>query len=194
MTSQVKTGFVLGTGTAINVELGWVPDYVQLTNVTDGDKIHVWHRQRMMAFTSGGTTEVVPGDVLQGATNTNVRAEVEQVFVTSGTWAGGDAAGFFLFREEQENGTFGAENVDLLDRSGASVKLGAGVEVANVATVTAQSELANFDIDTEVASVTPANGIQPYVGAEASNAKGFTITASASENTKLFAYVAVRQG
>lgn len=39
---QVKIGTVTGTGAAINVELGWIPDYVRIVNATDGDTIHEW--------------------------------------------------------------------------------------------------------------------------------------------------------
>lgn len=36
------TGTVIGTGAAINVSLGFVPDYVRVVNVTDADQIDEW--------------------------------------------------------------------------------------------------------------------------------------------------------
>lgn len=36
------TGTVTGTGAAINVPLGFVPDYVRVVNVTDADQIDEW--------------------------------------------------------------------------------------------------------------------------------------------------------
>lgn len=37
-----KTGTVTGTGAAINVELGWHPDYVKVFNITDADTTDEW--------------------------------------------------------------------------------------------------------------------------------------------------------
>lgn len=42
--NSIKTGTVTGTGAAINVELGFVPDYVKVVNITDGDQIDEWFR------------------------------------------------------------------------------------------------------------------------------------------------------
>lgn len=39
---QVKIGTYTGTGAAVNVEIGWVPDYVTIYNITDGDIIGNW--------------------------------------------------------------------------------------------------------------------------------------------------------
>lgn len=84
------------------------------------------YTERDLAFTSGGTTEIVPGDWIVGATSA-ARAEVVLVTLTSGTWAGGDAAGTFRIRSQ--NGTFQSENV----------KVAAGT---NDATIAANSKLA----------------------------------------------------
>lgn len=189
MNPIVKTGRFLGTGAAINIQCGFIPDVVITWNITDLDGINVWQRGRFAAFTSGGTHVLAPGDRIQGATNTNVRAIVREVYVTSGTFAGGDAAGYIVFDVLDETGTFGSENIDLLSPSG-----GPGIETANVAGVSAQTELANMLISTAVAGVTPANGIQPYAGTAAGNSQGFTITATLSESARLFGYLAIRNG
>ena len=39
---NIKVGTVTGTGVAINISLGFIPDYVRIVNVTDGDTIHEW--------------------------------------------------------------------------------------------------------------------------------------------------------
>ena len=189
MQPLIRTGFVLGTGAAINVELGFIPDYVRVANVTDGDKENIWARARVMAFTSGGTHVLAEGDLIQGATNVKVRARVKQVMVTSGTFAGGDAAGLIIFDVLDETGSFGSENVDLVDPSG-----GPGIETANVATVALQAETANWALGAALATATPAQGILPYVGVAASNSRGFTITATTSESGKLLHYIAMRAG
>lgn len=42
MSDTIKTGTVTGTGAAINISLGWKPDYVRVLNVTDGDTVDEW--------------------------------------------------------------------------------------------------------------------------------------------------------
>ncbi len=185
----IRTGRFLGTGAAVNIQLGFIPDVVFMWNYTDGDMLDIWHRGRVMAFTSGGTYQIMPGDRIQGATNTGVRTTVREVHLTSGTWAGGDAAGYIVFDVLDQTGAFGSENVDLLDPSG-----GNSVLTANVAAVAVQAELGNWTIILATASLTPANGIQPYIGAAGSASHGFTVTATASESAKLFGWLAIRQG
>lgn len=73
-----------------------------------------------LAFTSGGTYEVLVGDTITGASS-SVTAEVFDVELTSGTWAGGDAAGNLWLNNQ--SGTFSAENLDV----------GANTNVATIA-------------------------------------------------------------
>jgi hypothetical protein len=42
MKGQIKVGTYTGTGSAINVELGFAPDFVMVWNITDGDVIGLW--------------------------------------------------------------------------------------------------------------------------------------------------------
>lgn len=42
MANEVADGFYTGTGAAINIELGWVPDYVKIINLTDGTEMFEW--------------------------------------------------------------------------------------------------------------------------------------------------------
>lgn len=65
---------------------------------------------REVAFTSGGTTEISDGDTITGATS-GATATVTKVLKTSGTWAGGDAAGYLYLASQ--TGTFQAENLNV---------------------------------------------------------------------------------
>lgn len=197
--NAIHHGVHMATGGPDNVQLGFVPDMVQLTllNGTVPEQF-IWVRLKMCAFTSGGTYEIKPGDTIQGATSKLVRAEVQKVFLTSGTWAGGDAAGFLAWYDYNQSGTFGSENVDLL-AGGSTAVGGGGVQTANVAAVTAQTELGNYSILGHATAtsgsfnqVTPANGIQPYVGTVGGNQEGFTITADLATAGEIWYWVAFR--
>ena len=66
------------------------------------------YTERYIAYTSGGTTEIVVGDWIVGATSA-AKARVLSVTLSSGTWAGGDAAGYFILNSQ--HGTFQSENI-----------------------------------------------------------------------------------
>lgn len=61
-------------------------------------------------FTSGGTYEIEAGDTITGATSKST-ALVQSVTLSTGTWAGGDAAGTLTLR--RVTGTFAAENLNV---------------------------------------------------------------------------------
>lgn len=42
MAAEIKIGSYTGTGAAVNIELGWTPDYVKIVNITDGDEYWEW--------------------------------------------------------------------------------------------------------------------------------------------------------
>lgn len=42
MANNVEIGTYTGTGAAINIELGFVPEYVKITNITAGNIQHEW--------------------------------------------------------------------------------------------------------------------------------------------------------
>ena len=88
------------------------------TIVSDPNNIiSIWK----LAYTDGGTYEVVPGDVITGATS-SVTATVFGVQLSSGTWAGGDAAGTIWILDDQ-SGAFQSENLNV----------GANSDVATIA-------------------------------------------------------------
>ncbi|MDD1778586.1 MAG: hypothetical protein LUQ65_10505 [Candidatus Helarchaeota archaeon] len=65
--------------------------------------------EKSLAFTSGGTYEIKRGDTVTGHTSAKTML-VNFVRVTSGSWAGGDAAGFLL---GTPSGAFSAEILDV---------------------------------------------------------------------------------
>lgn len=95
---------------------------------------------RELAFTSGGTYEVVAGNTITGATS-GATAVVTKVILTSGTWAGGDAAGRFIFASQ--TGTFQAENLNV----GATLNVGtiAGNSTANTLAPSGRYEFINYN-------------------------------------------------
>ena len=88
--------------------------------VTSSDPGAFQYTERTLAFTSGGTTEVVVGDVICQSAGT-IYATVKAISSITGTWAGGNAAGTFTLKNQV--GTFA---------SGA-VYVGAGSDEATVA-------------------------------------------------------------
>ena len=75
---------------------------------------------RELAFTSAGTYVLADGDVITGETS-NATATVGRVALQTGTFAGGDGAGYLFFASQ--TGTFQAE----------TIKVGANLNVANIA-------------------------------------------------------------
>jgi len=91
-----------------------------------------------LTFTSGGTAELVVGDVVIGATG-GATAEVKSITLSGGTWAGGDAAGRMEIIKQR--GIFEAENLNQRDGQ------------ANIATIAADStgaESANAGSKTKI--------------------------------------------
>lgn len=64
--------------------------------------------ERTLAFTSGGTTQIVAGDLIVGATSA-AYAKVVAVSAITGSWAAGTAAGTFTICGQV--GTFESENI-----------------------------------------------------------------------------------
>lgn len=66
--------------------------------------------RRTLAYTSGGTYEIEAGDTITGATSL-ATARVVAITLSTGTWAGGDAAGTMTL--EDQSGTFQSENLNV---------------------------------------------------------------------------------
>jgi hypothetical protein len=177
-----KSGATVGNGAAINIELGWIPDYVEVYNATDGDVFTVgFLNPLVIPFSGGGANEIAAGDTITGVTS-GATAIVKEVLLYSGTWAGADAAGFFLAERDDVVGTFQSENV-----------VGEAAGATDDATVTVQA-VHGYNSDTEIAAVTTTSAILAYVGVAGSNAKGFTIGRVVAEEAKLLRWAAWRNG
>lgn len=179
MSGQVKVGTTVGNGAALDVVLGYVPKFVMLFNATDGDLITTAFLQWAIPFSSGGTTTIAAGDRIKGATS-NATAIVEEVLLYSGTFAGGDAAGFFTVQEGSLVGTFGSENVYVDSDSTTG---------SNDATVTV-NVVHNVAIAAAAASVTTTSAISRLEGTAGTSGKGFTIGSVIAEEAKLLRYIA----
>lgn len=174
----VKRGYFYGTGSAINISLGFIPERVEVHNFTDGTPFIVgFPAHKVMAFTSGGTSEIKAGHKLIGATS-GATATVIAVLADTGTWAGGDAAGNIIIDADTETGTFASESV-----------YSEGSANTNDATGAATAQM-GFDSDTEIAAFV---GISAYLGTAAGNSKGFTVAAGSSTDAKMFIWEATRE-
>lgn len=67
MQGQQKIGTYTGTGAAINLELGFIPDYVRILNVTDGNLAMEWFNG-MAAGTSINDASTVATNASNGIT------------------------------------------------------------------------------------------------------------------------------
>jgi len=171
----------VGNGAALNINLGFIPECVILYNGTDGDIITTAFLNWVVPFTSGGTTTIAAGDEIKGATSA-ARARVKQVLLYSGTFAGGDAAGFIELLEGTLVGTFESEDVYVNSDAVTGV---------NDATVTV-NVVHNVAVAAAAASATGTSAISRYEGVAGSAAKGFTIGSVIAEEAKLLRYIAFR--
>lgn len=167
--------YIYGTGSAINIPLGGVPDFALAINLTDGDRIDVFNYGRNIPFTSGGVTPILAGDKIKGATSGAV-ARVADVIIATGSWAGGDAAGMIILDDgdPEKTGTFTTENI---------YKTNDQVTGIDDATITVDVPMPVVEILGAVAT-NAANGITAYVG-DTSNARGITLGTDPSEDNKL---------
>tara|TARA_B100002003_G_scaffold184400_2_gene172746 strand:+ start:2355 stop:2912 length:558 start_codon:yes stop_codon:yes gene_type:complete len=163
------SGVILGAGAAVNVSCGFIPDLVILNNANGAtETVTIGGGFAVVKFDSG-STEIVVGDKLvdESAAGTFY---VKSVTVTSGTWAGGDAAGwmeiYFVSGTVTNNNTLG-----IVKREGRAA-------VTNAATVDGSILYPNVDIDTEVGAASAF--VLPYAGVAATTPRGFTIGASAA--------------
>jgi hypothetical protein len=178
-TGMIASGYTVGNAAAINVSLGWYPDKVEVWNLTAGTIVtNGFLSRQSIPFSSGGTTEVTAGQRIKGATS-GALAIVEAVLLYSGTWAGGDAAGFFVVRDV--TGTFQSENayMDLDDTAGI-----------DDATITVNVTF-SIKIDTAAAAVTTTSAILRYAGSTTAGI-GFTIGSVVATEANLLYWIAFR--
>lgn len=167
MKGMIKSGSFVGTGATVNVELGWVPNSVELYNASDGTPLQIAYLiPWAVPFSSGGTTAIVAGSTIRGLTSGAV-ATVDSVQIASGSFAAGTAAGFLNLVEGTLVGTFGAENI-VVTNTGSALGTDDATVTANV--------IYNCAVTTAAAAVLAGtSAISRYEGATASTGKGFTV-------------------
>lgn len=175
----ISTDIEVGNGAALDVQLGYIPDFVMLFNATDGDLITTAFLAWIVPFSSGGTNEIQAGDTIIGATS-GARARVRKVLLYSGSWAGGDAAGFLVLSEGSLVGTFGSEAIYASD----SAAVDDATATANV--------VHNVAIAAAAAGATTTSAISRLEGVAGTTSKGFTIGSVIAEEAKLLRWVAFR--
>ena len=174
-----KSGVTIGNGAAINVELGWIPDRVEVYNATTGTPYNVAFPNRMvLTFTSGGTNEISVGETIKDLT-TLATAIVAAIVLTSGSWAAATAAGIFVLERDYINGSFGA-----------NACVGEEADATDDFTAAAVQAEHGF---TSTGAVAAANSsIVAYVGVAGSKSKGFTIAAGLAIEAKVLRWAAYR--
>jgi hypothetical protein len=119
LAATALTAIKTGLNATAKVFFSQMNDYCIFGNgVNAPQKYHGSYR--FLQFTSGGTYEPQIDDTLTGHTGA-ATAIIVAIKVTSGTWAGGDAAGEFIVKTQ--TGTFEAEDLDV----------GANLNIASIA-------------------------------------------------------------
>lgn len=187
---RYNDGFIIGTGAARNIELGFVPSWVRIVNLTDADKVYEGPIAEAIAFDDGGTAEITAGMRIDAADD-GWRGIVGQVLLASGSWEGGDAAGWIVFEPGTLEGAANIGNNDVIHASDqADVKGPAtdtDVAAAGLVAVGVEHDPTNT---TDGSKMDPESGLTAYYGSHASAARGFSISAAISEDGKLLGYQA----
>lgn len=180
----VRTGFIHGTGNALNVEIGFVPDYLRLVDITNGDIITEGYFKRIILFTSLSATINV-GNYIKGRTS-GATARVNQVIIDTGTVAGGDAAGWLICDPFEVVGTLETEEAQVYPS-----KPGAGDAPTDHLDLVVDTEEGNNIAAAVVQVTTAATQVTAFEGTDADQKKGFTVGASVSIVNVLFHYLAI---
>jgi len=188
---RYNDGFLIGTGAARNVALGFVPSWVRIYDI-GGTTIWEGPVAEAVAFDNNGTADADAREIVAGmrldAADDGWSGTVKQVILASGGWDTGNAAGWIVF----EAGTLeGAANLadndeihasDQADLKGAATGFnltGAGLVRLGAKVSTAVA-----------ASAADGDDITPYYGSHAAEARGFTIGATISTDNDLLGYQA----
>ena len=193
--------FVVGTGTALHVELGFIPDYVRVVNLSDRDIITEGSLDPVIHFNSGGDDELLAGMLIVQSDALGTWAQIKQVLVYSGTWAGGNAAGFLVLEPGVGNGTFGNSKILRVAPARQNPLSPPGGAAGNWATTTGTAYLpTSVGIAAAVAGTANANAsLAPYSGTipnapDLGVSKGVTLGLTVSEDNKLLHVAGWREG
>lgn len=186
-------GVQASTAAAINIECGFIPDFVMVYNVSDETEINYADMRELLAFDGGGGSglEIVSGDTIEGSTGW--QAVVDEVILTGGSWAGGNAAGYLVLRPGSRTSGTVTDNTDIKK----AVQQGADPS-GDYATVngTAQPLHLSAHVDGNAGAVgqTGNAAITAYVGAAGTNSRGFTIGSTVLAASQVFFWHAWGEG
>jgi hypothetical protein len=181
MKPATKTGSLVGTGATINVECGFVPTYVKVTQGSGTVAATEAYLTWALPFSGGGTVSILAGATIRGMTS-RATATVREVLLASGSFAGGNAAGFLMLDEGSLAGTFVGEKIVVTNLASGQI----GTDDADVtAAVTTSS--------TGAAVVTGTAAISRYEGTTAGATKGFTIGSAIAPAGVLLRFLAIRE-
>lgn len=179
--SQFKSGVFWGTGAAVDISLGFIPDRVEVVNLSTTAIVYNGTcNLYLFTYTSGGTATPVVGDVMIGATS-GAEATITSMKLDSGSWSAGSAAGRFTTRVSDSKGTFNSgENLYRYTGDVGSSR--------DDLTMTGTPVTHTWSIDTEVAGET-TNTVTSYRGSNATP-PGITVASTVATATHLFHYSA----
>jgi len=180
-----KSGSFVGTGATVNVELGWVPNSVEIYNATDGTTLQIAYLiPWVVPFTSGGTAVPVAGSIIRGAIS-GATATIDAVQLSSGTFAAGNAVGNFTLVEGTLVNAFGSENVIITNPATGSI----GTDDATVTPAVVH----NVAITTQATAVLAGTtAVSRFEGTTAATSKGFTVGSGLAAAGKLIRWRAFR--
>lgn len=194
---------VLGTGAALNIELGFIPSFVEIWN-SDRDILWKGPLNTIFAF-DDGNIELTPGMEIAKRNTVSPGGVIEDIFVTSGSWAGGDAAGWIVLSLDEQVGAFADNDViGVRAQKGATARGDyadvAGAPLNNVLEIgpVASSKAVNGASTNE--TILPYRGVVPDAtdatldSGEPRVSLGITIGSSISENDKLLIIRAFKHG
>ncbi len=190
----MRTGMIHGAAADLNVEIGFVPEYVRILNLTDGEELTEAFLDQVIPFTSGSATTLRAGGWLKmlSTSTTIATIRVKKVIITTGSLAGADAAGWLIVTPGDIVGTITAGETAQVYESEPSADTAAGTD--HITLTTAQVTLGQHTITSAgpIQQVIATTGISAYVG-DAANGfrKGFTIGDALAENDVLLGYVAL---
>ena len=181
---RYNDGFIVGNGAARNIELGFVPSRVKITNLS-GRATYEASLAEVIGFDSG-SSEIKAGMRLDAA-DEGWRGTVRQVILASGSWDGGNAAGWIVFEAGTLEGRANiADNDTIYSSDQADLAGSTDVATVNGAGLLAQGVGRPGDGN----AVSASAEITPYYGTHASMAKGFSIAAAISVDNNLLQYQA----
>lgn len=185
--------FIVGTGAAINLEIGFIPDAVRVTNLSDRNEIVIGVTNTVLAF-DGGREELKEGDLIIGS-GSKARGLVKKVLVATGAWSSDNATGFIVLEHEERHGEF-ADNDNLQVAS----QKGNYSEPAPAVSATVSAVVNGSQVPTDVAvaaavGVAGANKtVAPYDGTSAGKGKGVTLGSAVIGDNKAAIVEAWRTG